>query len=508
MDNKDMDEKILHKDKLPSEMTIEELLLQASQKSASNNSDDLRVEVVSETSKPNPLTHEDFNWNVHEFPKPKKIETVEFNWRTGEEIRRRNALGENHLTRNVDLDTDARMQQLEKYLVFNQEKEEFQNYLDHEYDKIKARPRNTAPFVQLYTANLDQEAMEKEDEIEVSVAELELPIAEPELPVAEPELAAIVTPEKATDKKTDMEQAVAAFLADSDSNREESTVKKNGCLLRLVVAILIGIVIGEASILIVQYGFPNSLAASYVNNAQSIVTDYTSTSWDQINKWIDSIAGQKDQAGITEPNGTEPDPANSPSTDQTNEPAQQEQPAAPTPAEVAPMADKAALVASQLKYNKNILDVAANEDLGFQAGKDYGINDLNQSTPIANNIWTGTTNQDAVYIDAAVVRTLISFDSKWIDYVNGVDKAVIDMTKEDSPAYRNAVSYTKVGKVEETFVKLEIGEIRQGKSGFYVWTRESIKISEGGKLTSKDYRWIYYIEPVAWTMKVVDYYRY
>ena len=78
-----------------------------------------------------------------------------------------------------------------------------------------------------------------------------------------------------------------------------------------------------------------------------------------------------------------------------------------------------------------------------------------------------------IYIDREAVGTLIAFDSQWIDYVNTGNTAVFDLLEEGSAAYKNSKAYSQAGKIKETFVLLEIGEIRQGADGFYVWTHDS-----------------------------------
>ena len=49
--------------------------------------------------------------------------------------------------------------------------------------------------------------------------------------------------------------------------------------------------------------------------------------------------------------------------------------------------------------------------------------------------------------------------------------------------------------MEQTFLLLQIGEIREGKQGFYAWTYEEIKEVQGGNTSIKKYNWIYQLEP-------------
>ena len=92
------------------------------------------------------------------------------------------------------------------------------------------------------------------------------------------------------------------------------------------------------------------------------------------------------------------------------------------------------------------------------------------------------------------MTALISFDSQWTDYVNGGSDAVIDLTKYGSKAYRDATTYSKVGKIKESFDLLQIGDIQKGSEGYYVWTYEEITQTSGGIPTKIHYHWIYYLE--------------
>ncbi len=150
----------------------------------------------------------------------------------------------------------------------------------------------------------------------------------------------------------------------------------------------------------------------------------------------------------------------------------------------------------------------ANDALAWQQGKDYGIADINNSKPIENNIWRLPENGEPVYYDQSIVGTLIAFDSQWIDYVNNGNKSVLDLLKKDSEAYRKVASFSGVGKIKETFNLLEIGEIRKGSAGFYVWTHEEIQVTEGGKTKDKKIQLDLLSRAVEGKMKIVNYYKY
>lgn len=276
----------------------------------------------------------------------------------------------------------------------------------------------------------------------------------------------------------------------------ESENKKNriGIVILIIISIIL---IFELAILGIRYLAPDSDAAFMINSTQTRLTD-TISGWFRIS---DSDSGKDSSNDATIENQEKED------TTDTEQQTPDLSESTPEP-DPAPMADKAALVATQLANNVNIQQVNANETLAYQEGRDYGRADINQSKPIANNIWQTPEGAAPVYYDQSIVGTIIAFDSQWIDYVNGSSKNVLSLLKEGSTAYKYAVSYPKIGKVQETFKLLEIGEIRQGDQGFYVWTHEVIQLTEKGQTSEKKYNWIYYLEPVDGKMNIVNYFKF
>ena len=55
---------------------------------------------------------------------------------------------------------------------------------------------------------------------------------------------------------------------------------------------------------------------------------------------------------------------------------------------------------------------------------------------------------------------------------------------------------------------LEIGEVRKGTKGYYVWVREEIEITENNRTAAKTYQWIYQVAPSDTGMKIVNYFPY
>jgi len=276
-------------------------------------------------------------------------------------------------------------------------------------------------------------------------------------------------------------------------NAEEEEEKQGGgffSALGKILLVLIAIAIAlELTALGILYFAPESSAAETVYSVQEKVVG-----------WITSIRGNNRAEGEEADDGQK-DQNQSEDLQTGEDPNKADQ----TTVDPLPMADKAALIATQSGRNKNIGSVTANEALGYKSGVDYGNADLNSSVPISVNVWYTDESGNPVYYDREVVGTLIAFNSQWIDYVNSGDKAVLNLIKEGSRAYENAVGFSKVGKVKEEFSSLEIGEIRQGAQGFYLWVQEKIKLTENGTSSTAEYQWVYCLEAVDKQMKIVDY---
>ncbi len=334
-------------------------------------------------------------------------------------------------------------------------------------------------------------------------------VEQPEPETADPEIVEPVEAEKPeaaaeSDEMMFMPAMPAFSLGDDEKEKHRWGV---GHVLLVILAVILAI---EIAILGIRYFAPDSGAAKAVNAAQTQV-------FHTVSGWADGIKGMfsgKDaNKDTTAPKNSGGDSEN---TGQGNESGGQSGDNAQTTStgavsqkpDPSPAADKNALVSSQLGNNKNIEQVKAGDSLTYQAGKDYGSKDINNSKPIENNVWNQPENGEPVYYDRSVVGTVIAFDSQWIDYVNGGGKSVFDLVKKDSGAYRKLTAFSKAGKVKETFKLLEIGEIRQGEKGFYVWTHEEIQVTEKGKTTNSKYNWIYYLEPSEGKMQIVNYFKF
>ena len=301
--------------------------------------------------------------------------------------------------------------------------------------------------------------------------------------------------------------------------------KKGGKAGKIILIIIAVILLAEISALGVKYFAPESEAAKAVTAAEvKIAAGFSGAVREAgglINRLLPGKSG-KDSGEATEndgkpgADGEEPKPGEDGKPGAGGEPGEDGQPGSGGQAgggelvqpDPEPMADKNALISGQLGHNKNIKKVAASDELKYKQGRNYGKTDINRSKPIENNIWRKPEAGPAVYYDQSIVAALIAYNSQWIDYINQGSKDVFKNIKEGSRAYRSAADFSQVGKITESFESFEIGEIRQGKNGFYVWTREQIKKTKSGKATIGTNFWIYCLEPVEDEMKVVDFISY
>lgn len=263
-----------------------------------------------------------------------------------------------------------------------------------------------------------------------------------------------------------------AFV-DEDANRKKASPVK------VFLIILIVLILAEIGILGIKYFLPNSGAATFINERLGIAAN-----------WVDLLTKQEDSE--------KPEKQSVKSTDeevkQVNAPVKTEQ-----------ERDLNDVLKSLLVYNDNIKKISINDTLVYDAKKDYENDDLNQSVPISENVWYQDKEGKDVCYDSEIMKTVIRFDSLWIDYLNQKNNDILKMTKEKSKAYYYVKNYTKVGKISETFNSLELGEMRKGENTYYIWVHENYDVTEKGQTGKRNYDYVYYLEPVGQELKIVDY---
>lgn len=256
-----------------------------------------------------------------------------------------------------------------------------------------------------------------------------------------------------------------------------SSKKKKGSRIVkwTILVIVILILVGEGTILGVKYFAPQSVAADMIQKAEQKVI---------------SLFQKKDGVPIADP-------------DQTGD---QE---GYVKKENLPTATMEELILQQIgnNYNNNIVKVEANPELQYEPQKDYGVGDVNGSLPITDNFWLESNGVRYDY-DATVVGTVIAYCSRWMDFVNKGDESVFGMIAPGGGADQRAKEYKPTKGVHQTIKSLQLGEIRQGANGFYIWTKEDIATTKGKKTEEKQQNFIYYMAPNGRAFQVIDYYPY
>lgn len=149
-----------------------------------------------------------------------------------------------------------------------------------------------------------------------------------------------------------------------------------------------------------------------------------------------------------------------------------------------PVEDKTDFINGQKDKNAdgNIKSIVYNADLGFNQERDGKISDLVLSQPMTQVEWGRDEDNYPVYYDEQVVGQIIAFESNLVNLRNKGDEDVLGMIAADKKLYSGTASL-KNSKMEGTFEKLEIGEIRQAGSTYYIWVRETV----GGSSSEKVY---------------------
>ena len=259
--------------------------------------------------------------------------------------------------------------------------------------------------------------------------------------------------------------------------RKPTEKRKSSPIKRIVVGIIVLLLVAELGAVGVTLASPHSGVAKMIDQNAGFAVH-----------WLKGVMPEKE----------------APPVDENNDAEEEEETPLPE-SNFLPITEGAQLVQSQLARNVNIESVTWNGTLAYDPNKDYGLDDLNKSAAIANNYWYTKEDGTKVAYDQEVAGTLIAFDSGWIDYVNNGDTALMPLLKEGGEAYENTKKFSKVKKMTEVFRSLQIGEVRVGGQGFYIWAKEDFEITEKGKTTAKQYSWIYYMEPVDNQMKIVKY---
>ena len=324
------------------------------------------------------------------------------------------------------------------------------------------------------------------------------PEVEPELvPEAEPELVTETDPAAETELVTEpaaeaepAEELPLVWMEASEDPEEEKPEKAGVGETVLgfitIVLILIGLFFG--AIIGIQHYKPETEAAAKAWQIQESVVSVLVQAKDKIASWLPSKeeTDDGDETGEADEDGTNGH------EDQTDDPEGDGEGLDDTEGT---LMEK--LINSTSDLNENIKLVAANDELVWEQGKNYGKASIADSQPVESE-----EDQEKV------VAGLIEFNSKWIDYINSKNKDVIGLTKAGSQARKNVETFSKVGKVKQEFLRMEIGEIRSNGKEYYAWIYEEISEEKDGKTQKNIYNYVYSLEKINNKMLITNYYKY
>jgi len=315
-----------------------------------------------------------------------------------------------------------------------------------------------------------EEEPEVQEEISEEVQEDNVQPEEAPDDVAEEVDDIVDMPENPDDTVNDL-----SFFDEEDD--EEPEKSKAGKVILVIIILLLLI---EFAILGIKHFAPDSKAAMFINDKLAQVADLFKGEEGNIGS-----DGDQDVEG-----GDDPDVDLEPIVDEREKPA----------------ADLTNVIASSGSANKNISSVTYSADAKYDADHKYNTTLLASSKPLESNILyvEGDVNY---YVDEEVVKTVIAYNSGWIDYVNNGDKAIFDVLKSGSDAWKNTEGFNSKG-ITKKFDSLKIGEIRtDGKDSYYVWANEVITTTKAGKTTTDEFNWVYHMELVDGKLLIVDYYK-
>ncbi len=221
-------------------------------------------------------------------------------------------------------------------------------------------------------------------------------------------------------------------VAEADDYEGDSKGGKGRIVLKIVLVLLIIILAFELVCIGIRVFASQSKAAEFVDQ--------------QINKVISLISGDEQQVSF-----------------------------AAAQARTKPKEDKTDLINSEKdrNINSNIGEIVYNADLSYDDERDGKVSDLVLSQPMTVVEWGRDKDNYPVYYDQEVVGEIIEFESRRYDLMNSGDESVLDMIDSNMKLYKQT-SKLKNKKTSGEFKKLEIGEIRQAGSNYYVWVKEVI----------------------------------
>lgn len=248
--------------------------------------------------------------------------------------------------------------------------------------------------------------------------------------------------QRAKEEKARMKKGGADFAEETmDGFEEEKSGGKGRIALKIILIVLIVILAVEVAGMGIKFLAPQSKAAEFIDS--------------QLNKVIQLITGEDTEYSVI---------------------------AAQVRTE--PMDDKTDLITAQKGKNKGgvIKSITYSSDLSYDQERDGKVSDLVLSQPMTQVEWGRDKDNYPVYYDEQVVGEIIAFESQRYNLMNKGDESVLKLIDDSSNLYQDTAALKNQTPAGE-FTKLEIGEIRQAGSKYYVWVRETV----GGTSTERVY---------------------
>lgn len=262
--------------------------------------------------------------------------------------------------------------------------------------------------------------------------------------------------------------------------------ERKGKILSVILTIIILLLLAELAILGIRYLAPDSKAAAFIRDKTEAFSEMLFSK------------EQKDSENEGDKENSEKEDSQIPDSSQDT---------LNIVADRTPASDKTGiLMDAAIACNQNITEIKADPDLKYDSSVRYSSKKIYDTVPLEDNVLSEGSGEVS-YVDREAVKTLIAFDSGWIDYVNNGNDAIFhSVLKEGSTAYKNCAAFQK--KVKKSFESLAVGEIRKDEKGYYIWAHEVIQTTNAGKTTTDEYNWVYYMEPQEGKLLIVDYYKF
>lgn len=291
----------------------------------------------------------------------------------------------------------------------------------------------------------------------------------------------------------DSEPAVASFYK-GESERTE--YKKKSPIGKIILMTVIIILIAECAVLGIQHFMSDSKAAEVIDNSLKKVVMLFNGDADDGGGNADKDKTDNDDGGAT---------------DADNEDEENQDDSSNIPDRSVPEADLSAVLTAilteQQGINENIANITYDAAVKYDENHKYNSTLVSQTMPLESNVLYTDADSTVHYVDEEVLKTLIAYNSGWIDYVNNSSNTIFKVLKNGSDAWNNTKAFNASGITKE-FVSLSIGEIRAGEQGeYFVWAKEVIKTTKDSKTTTDEYNWVYHMELTDGKLLIVDYYK-